>query len=97
MNDKNCTLWHIPTLSHLDPQIAQSDSEVRRILDLHNVANSMLDAFFDITKVTKSHIPVANMLARINVPSRGHSATQRSWARHRRHGWWHGDTTRWHK
>ncbi|KAM1377208.1 hypothetical protein ACFX2F_038847 [Malus domestica] len=43
-------LWTTPTLSYLDPRIAQSETEVQRILDLHNVAQSMPDAFTDLAR-----------------------------------------------
>jgi hypothetical protein len=43
-------------------------SEVRRILDLQSKAYEMPDAFFDLTKVTRSYIPAANLPVRIDVP-----------------------------
>ena len=49
--------WSVPTVSHLDPQ-----------LNIQYVADSMLDAFFDIDKVTRSNIPIANMPARLDIP-----------------------------
>ena len=42
--------------------------EVQRIIHLHNLTNQLPDAFVDVKKVTKSHIPAANAPARINVP-----------------------------
>ena len=60
--------WHVPTLSHLDSPSAHSDKEVQRILSLQNVANQLPDILNDLTKVTRSHIPAANMPARINIP-----------------------------
>ncbi|CAL2271723.1 unnamed protein product [Prunus armeniaca] len=59
--------WDIPTLSHLDPRIAQCENKVRRIVHLQSIANQMPNAFNDATKVTKSHIPTANAPARIDV------------------------------
>ncbi|KAL6586386.1 hypothetical protein OROMI_001374 [Orobanche minor] len=50
-----------PTLSHYGLGTSLCDREVQRILDLHNIADSMLDAFADIVKVTRSHIPAGNM------------------------------------
>ena len=35
---------------------------------MQNLANQLPDAFIDTKKVTKSHIPDANTLARIDVP-----------------------------
>ena len=37
------------------------------IIHLQNLANQLLYAFVDAKKVTKSHIPVVNALARIKV------------------------------
>ena len=55
-------------MSHLDPRTAQSEIEVRLILDLQSIAQSMPNAFNDLAKVTRSHIPAANTPARIDVP-----------------------------
>ena len=60
--------WEVPTLSHLDPRTTQSEKEVRRILHLQNIADKMPDAFTDIAKVTRSHIPAVNAPAKIDVP-----------------------------
>ena len=60
--------WSVPTLSHLDPRTTQCDLEVRRILDLQHVSESMPDAFTDIAKVTRSYIPAANVPARLEIP-----------------------------
>ena len=60
--------WYAPTMSHLYPRIAQSEIEVRRIIDLQSIAQSMPDIFNDLAKVTRSHIPAANTTARIDVP-----------------------------
>ena len=38
------------------------------IIHLQNLANQLLDAFVDAKKVTKSHIPIVNALAWIEVP-----------------------------
>ncbi|KAM1171716.1 hypothetical protein ACFX2G_022393 [Malus domestica] len=40
--------WTTPTLSHLDPRVAQSETKVKRILDLQYIAHSRLDAFTDL-------------------------------------------------
>ena len=37
----------------------------------------MPDAFTNIAKVTRSHIPAAYMPARLEVPNRGHSVAER--------------------
>ena len=36
---------------------------------LQGLANQFLDAFIDSTKVTKSHIPAANIPTRIEIPT----------------------------
>ena len=54
--------------SYLDHPTKQSKSEVQKIIHLQSLANRLPDAFIDSTKVTKSHIPVAIILARIEIP-----------------------------
>ena len=56
------------TLSNFDPRTNQCELEVQRIIHLHNLANLLLDAFVDVKKVTKSHIPAVNALAWIEIP-----------------------------
>ena len=60
--------WYAPTMSNLDPRTAQYETEVRRIIDLQSIAQSMPDTFNDLAKVTRSHIPAANTPARKDVP-----------------------------
>ncbi|KAM1195665.1 hypothetical protein ACFX2J_022123 [Malus domestica] len=60
-------LWITPTMSHLDPRTSQSEAEVRRILDLQSIAQSMPDAFTDLAKMMRSHIPTVNAHARMDV------------------------------
>ncbi|KAM1890817.1 hypothetical protein ACFX14_034164 [Malus domestica] len=60
--------WDVPTLSHFDPRSTQCENEVKRIIHLQSIANNMLDAFNDASKVTKSHIPTANAPVRMDVP-----------------------------
>ena len=55
------------TLTHLDPRTNQCELEVQRIVHLQNLANRLPDAFIDIKKVTKSHIPAANTPTWIDV------------------------------
>ncbi|KAM1116954.1 hypothetical protein PS1_007390 [Malus domestica] len=59
--------WYALTMSHLDPYTTQSETKVRRIIDLQSIAQSMSDAFTDLAKVTRSHIPAANAPTRIGV------------------------------
>ncbi|KAJ9544182.1 hypothetical protein OSB04_023889 [Centaurea solstitialis] len=70
--------WNVPTLSHFDPRTSQCESEVKRILNLQNVADSIPDAFTNIAKVTRSHIPAANVPARLEVPKHGHNTVGKS-------------------
>ena len=60
--------WNASILSHFDHRTNQCELEVQRIIHLYNLANQLSDAFVDAKKVTKSHIPVVNALARIEVP-----------------------------
>ena len=60
--------WKTSTMTHLDPCTNQCELEVQRIIHLKSLANQLPDAFIDTKKVTKSDIPVANTLARIDVP-----------------------------
>ena len=60
--------WNVSTLSHLDPRTNQCELEVQRIIHLQGIANQLLDVFIDNKKIMKSHIPVANTPARIEVP-----------------------------
>ena len=55
-------------MSHFDPRTNQSELEIQKIILLQNLANQLPDAFTDTKKVTKSHVLVANTLARIDVP-----------------------------
>ncbi|KAF7137709.1 hypothetical protein RHSIM_Rhsim07G0041900 [Rhododendron simsii] len=61
-------IWNASTLSHLDPRTNQCELEVQRIIHLQSIANRLPDAFTDTKRVTKSHIPAANIPARIEVP-----------------------------
>lgn len=55
-------------MSYLDPRTKQCQYEIQRILHIQNIANQPPDAFSDTAKITKSHIPAANALAKIDVP-----------------------------
>ena len=52
----------------MDPRTLQCENEVRRIVYLQEIANRLPDAFNDVANVIKSHVPVMNAPARINVP-----------------------------
>ena len=59
--------WNESSLSHLDPRTKQSELKVQKIIHLQGLANQLHDTFIDSTKVTKSHIPTTNILARIEI------------------------------
>ena len=59
--------WNPSVMSHFDPRTNQSELEVQRIIYLQNIANKLPDAFTNTKKVTKSHVPIENTLARIDV------------------------------
>ncbi|KAL8124885.1 hypothetical protein AgCh_012520 [Apium graveolens] len=46
----------------------QETCEVQRLIHLQGISNQLPDAFNDINRVTKSHIPAANAPAKIEVP-----------------------------
>ena len=54
-------------MSHFDPHTNQCELEVQRIIHFQNLTNQLPDAFINIKKVTKSHIPAANTPVRIDV------------------------------
>ena len=67
--------WKASILSHFDPRKNQCELEVQMIIYLQNLANQLPDAFVDVKKVTKSHIPAVNAPARIEDPG-GHKANE---------------------
>jgi hypothetical protein len=60
--------WNNSTLSHFDHRTNECELEVQRIIHLQSIANQLSDAFIDNKKIVKSHIPVANTPAKIEVP-----------------------------
>ncbi|XP_076952863.1 uncharacterized protein LOC143626771 [Bidens hawaiensis] len=56
------------SLSHLDPRTKQCELEVQRIIHLQRLENQLPDAFTDLKRVTKSHIPDTNAPIKISVP-----------------------------
>ena len=60
--------WKAKHLEFLDPKLNSCEHEVQRIIHLQRVANQLPDAFTDTNKVTKSHIPAANVPARLEIP-----------------------------
>ncbi|KAK4384049.1 Copia protein [Sesamum angolense] len=59
--------WNATSMSFLDLRTNDSELEVQRIIHLQSVANRLPDVFIDTKKVTKSHIPVENVPARLEV------------------------------
>ncbi|XP_070057582.1 uncharacterized protein [Nicotiana tomentosiformis] len=60
--------WNVLSISHLDPRTNQCEQEVQKIIHLQNIANQLPDAFTDLPRVTKSHIPAANAPIRVDIP-----------------------------
>ena len=63
-------------MHHPDPHTAQCDKEVQRIAHLQKISSQFPDAFTDTTKVTKSYMPAANTLGRINMEANESSMTR---------------------
>ena len=61
-------MWKNLSLSHLDPYSSTCEQEVQKIIHLQKIANQMPDAFTDLKRITKSHIPAENVPIRIDVP-----------------------------
>ena len=61
-------MWKNLSLSHLDPYSSTCEQEVQKIIHLQKIANQMSDAFTDLKRITKSHIPAENVPIRIDVP-----------------------------
>lgn len=59
--------WHATSPFWSDPRTRQCESEVQRILHLTRIADELPDAFNDATQVTRSHIPAANVPARLTL------------------------------
>ena len=60
--------WNASSLSNLDTRRGQCEQEVQKIIHLQNIANQLPDAFTDLKRVTKSHIPAENAPIKIDVP-----------------------------
>ncbi|XP_070033032.1 uncharacterized protein [Nicotiana tomentosiformis] len=60
--------WNVLSISHLDSRTNQCEQEVQKIIHLQNIANQLPDAFTDLPRVTKSHIPAANAPIRVDIP-----------------------------
>ena len=62
--------WNENRLNYLDPCTSQTELEVQRILHLQGLASQLPDAFTDLKRVTKSHIPAENAPPRVEIPTR---------------------------
>ena len=60
--------WKESSLNNFDPRTNECELQVRKIIHLQSVANQLPDAFTNIQRVTKSHIPAVNAPVRIDVP-----------------------------
>ena len=67
LEERHEITWNASTLSHLDQRTNQCELEVQMIIHLQNLANQLPDAFVDTKKVTKSHIPVVNVSAWVDI------------------------------
>ena len=61
--------WNESSLSHLDPRTKQFELEIQKIIHVQSLANQLSNVFINSTKVTKSHIPAANIPTRIEIPT----------------------------
>ena len=68
--------WNDSSLRSLDPRTNQCEQQVQNIIYLQATANQLPDAFTDLKRVTKSHIPAANAPVRIDVPN-GQSSNEK--------------------
>ena len=59
--------WNASSLNFLDPRTSVCELEVQKIIHLQKIANQLPDAFTDLKRITKSHIPAENVPIRIDV------------------------------
>ncbi|CAN1250021.1 Copia protein [Linum perenne] len=76
--------WNELSISHFDPRTRQCELEVQKIIHLQGLANQLPDAFTDLNRVTKSHVPAINAPAKIDVPIGQHETANESKARMKR-------------
>lgn len=76
--------WNELSLSHLDPRTKQCELEVQKIIHLQRLANQLPDAFTDLKRVTKSHIPAVNAPIKLDVPKGDNLVANESNARLKR-------------
>ncbi|GJQ91780.1 copia protein [Tanacetum coccineum] len=76
--------WNELSLSHLDPRTKECEQEVQRIIHLQRLANQLPDAFTNLKRIIKSHIPAANAPVKIDVPKEHSKIANESKARLKR-------------
>ncbi|GKB16661.1 disease resistance CC-NBS-LRR class family protein [Tanacetum coccineum] len=69
-NQETNVTWCEHSLLYMDPRTKLGETEVQKILHLQEIANQLPDAFTDIKRVTKSHIPAANAPAQFEIPNK---------------------------
>ncbi|GJZ72565.1 hypothetical protein Tco_0636711 [Tanacetum coccineum] len=73
---------HAATLIRIRPTTCEQ--EVQRIIHLQGLANQLPDAFTDLKRATKSHIPAANAHVKVDVPKEHSEIANESKARLKR-------------
>ncbi|XP_070028629.1 uncharacterized protein [Nicotiana sylvestris] len=61
-------VWKVSSFSQFNPRTPIGNQEVQKIIHLQNIANQISNAFTNLKRITKSHIPVKNVPIRIDVP-----------------------------
>ncbi|CAM6123707.1 unnamed protein product [Calypogeia fissa] len=59
--------WQIESKFWNDPRTALADTEFHRMLHLTTVLENLPESFADVAKVTRSHVPAANVPSRIDI------------------------------
>jgi hypothetical protein len=78
LNNKQCREieWSASSIQSLDPRTKDTEREVQRIINLHQLANNLPDAFTDIRGVSKSHIHAPDAPERVEIPLEGMNSNQ---------------------
>ena len=58
--EKREITWNESSLNHFDPRTTQSEQEVQKLIHFQKIAQQLPDAFIDLKRVTKSHVPALN-------------------------------------
>jgi hypothetical protein len=61
--------WNFSGIQSYDPRTIESEREVRKIINLQNIANNLPEAFTDYRGVIKSHNPTINIPERVEIPT----------------------------